>query len=228
MQFQNHNWMQIEAYVKNDSRVMLILGACEQHGYLSLLTDVQIPMELAKAAAHHSGVIIAPPLNFGCSPYFLDYPGTISLRLHTYLDVIEDILRSLYNEGFRQMLILNGHGGNTPVQTHLVELLNELTDLEIRWYAWWTTQTVARIANKHSFEPQHANWLEAFEFNQVADLPDQAKPFSKNDKRLLNKTATREKMGDGSFGGDYHVDEAIMKEMFNACLADILELLKFE
>ncbi|MFW5713594.1 MAG: creatininase family protein [Brevefilum sp.] len=228
MQFHNHNWMQMEAYLKNDQRVMVVLGACEQHGYLSLLTDVRIPMTLAKAASHASGVFIAPSLNFGCSPYFLEYPGTISLRLHTYLNVVEDIVRSLYDTGFKQILILNGHGGNTPVKTHLVELLNELSDLEIRWYAWWTTKTVSDIAKKHNLDPEHANWLEAFDFNKVSDLPDETKPISKNTETLLNKKATREKYGDGSFGGDYHVDEAVLKEIFNACLADILELLKFE
>jgi creatinine amidohydrolase len=228
MLFQNHNWMQMETYLKNDQRVMLVLGACEQHGYLSLLTDVQIPITLAKAASHQSGVLIAPALNFGCSPYFLDYPGTISLRLHTYLDVVEDILRSLYNTGFRQILILNGHGGNTPVKTHLVELMNDLSDLEIRWYAWWTTKTVSDIAKKHNLEPEHANWLEAFDFNKVSDLPQESKPISINTETLLNKKATRKKYGDGSFGGDYEVDQAVLKEMFNACLNDVLELLKFD
>jgi len=228
MLFQNHNWMQMEGYLKNDQRVMLVLGACEQHGYLSLLTDVRIPITLAKAASHQSGVIIAPALNFGCSPYFLDYPGTISLRLHTYLDVVEDILRSLYDTGFRQVLILNGHGGNTSVKTHLVELMNDLPDLEIRWYAWWTTKTVADIAKKHDLEPEHANWLEAFDFNRVSDLPKEAKPISKNSETLLNKKAARKKYEDGSFGGDYEVDQAVLKEMFNACLTDVLELLQFD
>ena len=228
MQFQNHNWMQMEAYLKNDQRVILVLGACEQHGYLSLLTDVRIPIELAKAASHASGVIIAPALNFGCSPYFLDYPGTISLRLHTYLDVVEDIIRALYDTGFRQILILNGHGGNTPVKTHLVEVLNELTDLEIRWYAWWTTQTVAEIARKHGLEPEHANWLEAFDFNHVSDLPHETKPIPERKPNILNKTQMREEFQDGSFGGDYQADRSVMTEIFNACRAEILELLKFD
>ena len=228
MQFKNHNWMQMEAYLKNDQRVILVLGACEQHGYLSLLTDVQIPMTLAKAASHQSGVLIAPPLNFGCSPYFLDYPGTISLRLHTYLVVVEDILQSLYGSGFRKVLIVNGHGGNTPVKTHLVELMNQLPDLEIHWYAWWTTQTVADIARKHGLEPEHANWLEAFDYNMVADLPHEPKAIPTRKPNILNKSQTREEFKDGSFGGDYQADQAVMNEIFNACLSDILDLLKFD
>lgn len=228
MHFTDRNWMQVEDYLKNDDRMMLVLGACEQHGYLSLLTDVKIPLALADEASKSSGVLVAPPLNFGVSPYFLEYPGTISLRLQNYLFLIEDILRSLYGAGFRRILILNGHGGNTPVRTHLIELINELTDLQLRWYAWWTSETVAEIAKKYHLESQHANWLEAFDFTQVADLPEEIKPIPETGQTLLGKIDTRATYGDGSFGGAYQADPNIMQEMFDACLQDVLQLLTFD
>ena len=228
MHFADKNWMGVEEYLKQDQRVMLVLGACEQHGALSLLTDVRIPAALAQAASQRSGVLIAPPVNFGCSPYFLDYPGTISLKLHTYLNLVEDILRSLYGTGFRKCLILNGHGGNTAVRTHLVELVNELPDLQLRWYAWWTTKTVDEIARKHNLDPQHANWLEAFDFTTVSNLPEKAKPVPKIPRDILDKSATRKVYGDGSFGGRYQANQEVMQEMFDACLEDILDLLAFE
>ena len=228
MHFEDHNWMHIEDYLKRDDRVMLVLGACEQHGYLSLQTDVKIPMALADAATEQSGVPVAPPLNFGCAPFFLDYPGTISLRLHTYLDLVEDILRSLYGAGFRRVLILNGHGGNTPVITHLVELLNELPDLQLRWYAWWTTDSVNQIAKKYDLTPEHANWLEAFDFTTVAELPTEIKPIQASSNQILGKTASRQLFGDGAFGGAYRADPAIMDELFAACLDDVLKELNFD
>ncbi len=228
MRFEDQNWMQVEDYLKGDDRVILVLGACEQHGYLSLLTDSKIPLALADSASAESGVLVAPLLNFGCSPYFLNYPGTISLRLHTYLDAVEDILRSLYGAGFRKILILNGHGGNTPVKTQLVELVNELPDLRLRWYAWWTTKTVADIAAKYGLKPEHANWLEAFDFNKVSELPQKEKPFPGNEKDILGKQGTRETYNDGSFGGAYVSDPTVMQEIFDACLKDILSLLDFD
>lgn len=228
MRFEDHNWMQVEDYLKKDDRVILILGACEQHGYLSLLTDTKIPLALAEAASEKTGVLLAPPLNFGCSPYFLDYPGTISLRLHTYLDIVEDILRSLYGAGFRRVLILNGHGGNTPVKTHLVELHNELPNLKLRWYAWWTTQTLADIARKYNLDTQHANWEEAFDFTRVTELPETVKPIPDVGGKILDKGAVREVYGDGVFGGAYQADLAIMQEVFDACLADVIELIEFK
>lgn len=228
MNFEDKNWMQIKEYLKTDDRAILVLGACEQHGYLSLMTDTKIPYAMAEAASQKSGVLIAPTTNFGCSPYFLDYPGTISLRLHTYLDLVEDILRSLYGAGFRKILILNGHGGNTPVKTHLVELINELPDLEIRWYAWWSTKTVAGIAKKHDLEPEHANWLEAFDFTMVTEMPEESKAYPEHKEKVLGKTPTRESYGDGAFGGPYKADPKVMDEIFDACVEDILDLLKFD
>ena len=228
MHFADHNWIQVADYLKKDQRIMLVLGACEQHGYLSLLTDVLIPEALAQAASKKSGVMMAPSVNFGCSPYFLGYPGTISLRLHTYLDLVADILRSLYAAGFRQCLILNGHGGNTPVRTHLVELVNELPDLRILWYAWWTTKTTTAVAEKYGLEPEHANWLEAFDFTKVVELPEAAKPMPDVPEGILDQGVTRQVYGDGSFGGQYEANPTMMAELFDACLGDVLALLKFD
>lgn len=227
MQFENLNWMKVEEYLENDDRVILVLGACEQHGYLSLMTDVRIPMAMAKKVSDETGIPVAPSLNFGCSPFFLDYPGTISLKLETYLAVVEDIIRSLYGAGFRRILILNGHGGNTPVMIHLVELVNELPDLQLRWYAWWTTDTVSAIAKKYDLQAQHGNWLEAFDFTRVAKLPDEAKPMIDEGTAILGKAATREAYVDGAYGGAYQVDPSIMQEMFEACLADVVKELAF-
>ena len=228
MRFEDTNWMGVEDYLKKDDRVILVLGACEQHGYLSLLTDAKIPLALGEAASEASGVLLAPPLNFGCSPYFLSYPGTISLRLHTYLDVVEDILRSLYGVGFRKVLILNGHGGNTPVRDHLVELAKELPDLQMRWYAWWTRPVVTRISQENGLTNQHANWEEAFDFTIVSEMPKEIKPEPKSGGYIHGKAAIREIYGDGMYGGAYQADPAIMRKIFDACLAEILEGLKFD
>jgi creatinine amidohydrolase len=68
MRIEDLNWMDVENYLKHDDRLILVIGACEQHGYLSLLTDIRIPLALADAASQQTGVLVAPPLNFGSSP----------------------------------------------------------------------------------------------------------------------------------------------------------------
>lgn len=226
MHFSNLNWMQVEDYLKKDDRLMIVVGATEQHGYLSLAADTKIPLAMAEAAGEKTGVLVAPPINFGCSPYFLAYPGTVSLRVSTLLALVEDLLRSAYGQGFRRFLILNGHGGNTCVKVFLDELANDLPEMQTRWYAWWQTRTVESIAAKHDLLMGHANWEEAFPFTRVADLPDTIKPPVEIEG-AANAKRVRELIGDGVFGGPYQADDAIMDEIFNACVEEILALLDF-
>jgi creatinine amidohydrolase len=227
MRFEELNWFDIEIYLEADDRLMLVLGSCEQHGYLSLATDVLIPRAIGDAASQQTGVLVAPPLNFGASPYFLDYPGTLSLRLTTLLDLVEDLVRSAYGQGFKRFLVLNGHGGNDAVRGRLYELANEIPDLQLAWYAWWQSHSVMTIAKRLELKPAHANWLEAFRFTQVSDLPEGDKvppPVS----GLLSAKQSRTTYQDGVFGGPYQVDQSILDEIFTAAVEDVLQLLRFE
>lgn len=227
MRLEELNWMDVERYLQQDDRILLILGACEQHGYLSLLTDVKIPLALADAASQKSGVLVAPPLNFGASPYFTSYPGTISLRLTTLLDLAEDMVVSLYGQGFRRMLILNGHGGNEPVRGRMSEVASRYADLRLAWYAWWTSHSVSEVAQNHKLKSYHAGWIEAFPFTQVSELPEGEK-LPPRIPGLMGAEEARRVYGDGVFGGPYQADDAIMNEVFHAALLDIEQLLKFE
>ena len=228
MRIEDLNWMDVEEYLKQEDRLMLVTGATEQHGYLSLLTDIRVPVALADAASQASGVLVAPPLNFGVSTYFLAYPGTLSLRASTLCAAMEDIVRSAYGYGFRRILIINGHGGNSPARSHLQEVNNSLPDLRLNWYDWWLSHSVEEVAVKHNLKPAHANWLEAFPFTIVKEMPEGSKAPPRVPSPIMDAKTARQVYGDGSFGGPYRAGEDIMHELFAACLNDILQLLAFD
>jgi creatinine amidohydrolase len=227
MRLEDLNWMEVEAYLQHEDRLIMVLGATEQHGYLSLLTDIKIPMAFADSASQQTGVLVAPPLNFGCSPYFLSYPGTLSLRVTTLIAAVEDLVRSAYGAGFRRILIINGHGGNSPARTQLMEIAGSMPGIQLRWYDWWLSHSVETVAEKHSIRPTHANWLEAFPFTIVAEMPSELKVPPEVPGIMDAKTA-RDVYGDGSFGGAYLAGDEVMHELYAAVLADILQLIKFE
>jgi creatinine amidohydrolase len=109
------NWMQVEAYLRHDDRAVLPLGSTEQHSHLRLTVDCILPERVAAEAAEPLGVPVFPVLPYGVTPYFREFPGSISLKVETHLRVVGDVLDGLAHSGFRRILIVNGHGGNGGV-----------------------------------------------------------------------------------------------------------------
>jgi len=221
MRFEDLNWMDVESYLKQDNRVMLVIGACEQHGYLSLLADIRIPMALADAASERTGVPVAPPINYGISTSFAGYPGTVSLRTHTFLQVVEDVVRALHRQGFTRILVLNGHGGNQPVRAVLKELVNELPDLRLAWNAWFESRAIEAIAAEHRLSGSHAAWVEAFPFTRVGPLPEGVKEIEIS-AEIQDAAANRRHYGDGQMGGDYQASPEVMDKVFTVVVAEIV------
>ena len=88
-----------------------------------------MPYHLAVRAAVRCAdlpVLVAPPITFGVAHYKMGEPGTISLRLETFLALLCDVARSIWKNGFRRIILLNGHGGNIhPIGAAAVKLSEE-------------------------------------------------------------------------------------------------------
>jgi creatinine amidohydrolase len=137
------NWMQIEEYLKRDDRIVLPTGSTEQHGYLSLGTDAILAERVAAEAAEPLGVPVLPVLPFGMAPYFAAFPGSMSLRITTYVEVLRDLLDGLAAQGFRRIAIINGHGGNAPVTGFLREwvCLPRPERVQVLFHSWYNADT---------------------------------------------------------------------------------------
>lgn len=94
--------------------VLLPIGAIEQHGsHLPVDVDIRSAQSVCDAvAAAEPNVLVAPQLPFGFSPAQVFRPGTITLRSETLLKVLCDVCTSIFDVGFRRVLIVNGHNGN--------------------------------------------------------------------------------------------------------------------
>lgn len=103
----------------NRDRTVLILpvGSVEQHGrHLPVGTDTMLAQEVAVAAAGKAGdVVVLPPPWYGLSAHHMRFAGSITLGAETLMRVVEDIVASVVQHGFRRILIVNGHGGNGGV-----------------------------------------------------------------------------------------------------------------
>lgn len=140
-------WPDVQAYLQEDDRLILVAGSTEQHGrHLVFGSDVIQPWEIARRLSERTGVLLAPPINYGMSLHHLGFPGSLSLRPYTLSAIISDLLESAYEHGFRHILILNGHGGNiAPIQATLAEVLHELSGLTVRLGSWWREPEVKAV-----------------------------------------------------------------------------------
>lgn len=219
MRLQDLSWFDVERYLQQDNRIMVITGATEQHGYLSLATDILIPSRIADAATAREPVLIAPPLNFGVSTDFVDFPGTITLSRTTFDAVVSEVIEGLIYQGFGRFFILNGHGGNK-----LPQRLRDL-DLEgiarITWFDWWDSTAAAQFEEQHGIHIDHANWGENFPFTRVGDVPKGEKA-PVNLELLDEGRLIRDVLEDGVFGGAYQIDDARMLALFDAVVEEVI------
>src|SRR3954468_14229709 len=164
--------MQLEAYLERDDRIVLPLGSTEQHAYLSLATDNILAEGVAVEAAEPLGVPVLPVLAYGVTQRFTAYPGSLSLDPDTYVSVLRGLLGSLRGQGFRRVLIVNGHGGNSFAAEHV-------GGDGVIWHDWWSSELVKEIVDEVDPEATHASWMENFPWTRLVDVevPRDRKPI---------------------------------------------------
>jgi creatinine amidohydrolase len=120
-------WEEVAAYLRERDTILVPFGTTEQHGPAGPLgLDGYVAIALAEDAAARAGVLAAPPVWYGDSSHHLGFPGTISLRTETLMQVVSDIVRSLARHGFRRVLLINGHKGtNLPALTSAARNIRE-------------------------------------------------------------------------------------------------------
>ncbi len=222
------NWLQVEDYLKRDDRAVLPLGSTEQHAYLSLCVDNILAERVAVEAAEALGVPVFPTVNYGLTPYFRAYPGSVTLRTSTYLDVVRDLLDSLAENGFRRILVVNGHGGNAPAQGFVSEWMADHPGCRVKFHNWWNAPRTLKKVQEIDPQASHASWMENFPWTRLpgVTLPSEQKPMIDSaHMRLLAPQELREYLGEGNFGGHYERSDEDMHAIWEVAVAETRELL---
>ncbi|WP_242132528.1 creatininase family protein [Aestuariivivens marinum] len=121
--------------------VILTMAATEQHGkHLPLATDRLIGEHFANELhkAIPDKVLVLPSISIGCSSHHMDFSGTLTISHDTFIRQVEDIVKSVIEHGFKNIILLNSHGGNQAVGQVLVEKLGyENPTANIIMVTWW-------------------------------------------------------------------------------------------
>jgi creatinine amidohydrolase len=223
------NWKQVERYLQDDNRCVLPVGSVEQHAQLSLCVDAILSERVAVEAAEPLGIPVYPAMPFGLAPYFQAFPGSMSLRLETLLAVFRDLIASVHRSGFRRVLIVNGHGGNSPVAALAKELMLELPEMSIKYHPWWAGPKFSAQLNKIDPVGSHASWIENFPWTRLDSAPAPSGEKTLVDYEeldILNPVDAKVMLGDGNFGGAWQKPDDVMFEAWQVGVEETREMLE--
>ncbi len=228
MKISDSNWMQVEEYLKSDDRCVVPLGSTEQHCHLSLSTDSILSERVSLEAAAPLGIPVFPVVPYGLAHHWAAFPGTITLRMETYLGLIGDILDSLAQAGFRRILMVNGHGGNMPAQNYARQWIAANPAVRILFHNWYAAPQFAAAIREIDKVASHASWLENFAWNRVtgADMPEGSKDLiDMASLQSLDPAQIRRIAGDGNMGGRYQRPDSEMETVWAAGVMETRALL---
>ncbi|UCG60563.1 MAG: creatininase family protein [Candidatus Zixiibacteriota bacterium] len=137
-QLQKLNSIQIKEMVPAEiDTVLLPVGTVEAHGSACLGTDNLIPEAIAESIAGRLNALIAPTISYGITKSLYRYPGGFTIKPETFRLYIRDVLDSLANSSFKNVFILNGHGGNNTDLKTLAYEFHRDRKVNIAVLHWW-------------------------------------------------------------------------------------------
>jgi creatinine amidohydrolase len=140
------NWMDFRDAVPSKIKtVILPTGTLEPHGVVNNGADNTAPFGMAKTIARRVNAMIAPTLPYGITGSMEAYPGAFQITEAAYRPFVKQILEGLAKNGFRNIIILNGHGGGQTavLQSVAAEVATEkhVRTLVINWWSFASDET---------------------------------------------------------------------------------------
>ena len=140
------NWMEFKEVVPSRiNTVLLATGTLEPHGVVNNGADNTAPTAIAKTVSQRTNAMIAPTLPYGMTGSMEAYPGAFQISEAAYRPFVKQILEGLAKNGFKNIIILNGHGGGQTAVLNAVaaEVATEkkVRTLVINWWSFAADET---------------------------------------------------------------------------------------
>ena len=155
------NWMEFRELVPSKiATVLLPTGTLEPHGVANNGADITAPVAMAQTIAPRVNAMIAPAVPYGITGSMEAYPGAFQIPEAAYRPYMKAVLEGMAKNGFRNIIILNGHGGpQTAVLTAVAAEVSAEKRVRTLVINWWS---FASDVTKEVFgeDGGHAGWNE--------------------------------------------------------------------
>jgi creatinine amidohydrolase len=155
------NWMEFkEAVPSKINTVILPTGTLEPHGVVNNGADITAPVAIARRIARDVNALVAPIIPYGITGSMDAYPGAFSISESAYRAYVRDVMTGLAKNGFRTIVVINGHGGpqTAVLNAVAVEVGQEkrVRTLVVNWWSYASDVTLSVFGE----DGGHAGWNE--------------------------------------------------------------------
>ena len=155
------NWMEFQELVPGKVQTVLLpTGTVEAHGVINNGADNTAPLALARAMAPKLNALVAPLVAYGVTGSLDGYAGTFQIAEAAYRAFLSDVLTGLARNGFRNIIVINGHGGpQTAILNDLAEKIGRERRVRIMVTNWWAicSDVTLKVFGE---DGGHAGWNE--------------------------------------------------------------------
>lgn len=126
----------VEAVDKSSKTIILPIGVFEKHGpHMPLGTDLYTAREISIRAAEKDYTVVFPWYYFSQINEARHQPGTIAYSPELIWEILQQTLDELSRNGFKKIIIFNGHGGNSAFLNYFgMAQLSEERDYALYWF----------------------------------------------------------------------------------------------
>jgi creatinine amidohydrolase len=155
------NWMEFkEAVPSKINTVILPTGTLEPHGVVNNGADITAPVAIARRIARDVNALVAPISPYGITGSMDAYPGAFSISETAYRAYVRDVMAGLAKTGFRNIIVINGHGGPQTAVLNSVAMEvgqdKRVRTLVINWWSYASDVTLSVFGE----DGGHAGWNE--------------------------------------------------------------------
>jgi len=132
------NWMEFAELVpRRVNTVLLPVGTLEAHGVTSLGTDNEIPARLSEQIAERLNALVAPTIPFGVTAHLGALAGGTHVPAAAFTEYVTAVIAALAHQGIQNVIVMNGHGGNTEALREATRRAHEDTGVFVAVFNWW-------------------------------------------------------------------------------------------
>jgi creatinine amidohydrolase len=134
------NWMEFREVVPaRVQTVLLPTGTLEPHGVVNNGADNTAPLAIARRIAPRVNALVAPTLPYGMTGSMEAYPGAFQITEAAYRPFVKQVLEGLAKNGFRNIIVINGHGGpQTAVLNAVAAEVSSERKVRTLVVNWWS------------------------------------------------------------------------------------------